>query len=649
MNLHNLLSPSQLKAVITNDVPVCILAGAGTGKTHVLTHRIAYLISKGARPDNVLGLTFTNKAALEMRERVERLIPKDFKKITLGTFHKIGVNLLRRYGESVSVPVSFVIYDNKDSEKLLKEILGQLNISQDYLLFFKNQIEKWQNNGITPDQTEHSLDKKMTYAKQLYFSYVERLQEIGALDFNGILLKTRDLLKFSDKSNLIKSFFQHILIDEYQDTNTIQAEIVYSLALTAKTIAIVGDDDQSIYAWRGAKPHNMEEFLKKIPGTCLIKLEENYRSTNFILSAANSVISNNNRRLGKNLISKKGEGKVVKVIRTTSDRHEAEFVVSDIDLKIKNGYSCSKMVVLMRSNAQTRPFEEVLRFAKIPFRLVGGTRFYDRREIKDILSILRASLNDKSDLDWIRAAYSSRFGIGMVSLDKIKNFAILNGIFISSVILSLDLLRKSGVSLRISNKFQNFAHHIVYLKELVKRVNAFESIQYALDNIGSQEFEDEERLKNVEQLMSAAQQYVDDCDAYKQMPTLFGFLENAALLSSTDENNYSNQDNREEAISLMTIHAAKGLEFDTVYIVGMEEHGFPHSRALEENNRLDKLEEERRLAYVGMTRAQNELILTYAIRRLVRGQIQIRTPSRFLNELSGFDGEIRNFKLEHIK
>lgn len=634
MNLYKLLSPSQFKAVTIDNIPICILAGAGTGKTHVLIHRIAYLISKGAKPENILGLTFTNKAASEMRERVEQLIPEAFQRIVLGTFHKIGVNLLRRYGESVSVSSSFVIYDSKDSDKLLKEILNQLNISQDYFGLLKNQIEKWQNAGIMPDQIDN-LEKRTVYAKRSYVLYVEKLREIGALDFNSILIKMNELLKFSDKSELIKSFFQHILIDEYQDTNSIQAEIVYSLASTAKTIAIVGDDDQSIYGWRGAKSHNMEEFLKKIPNTHLVKLEENYRSTSLILAAANSVISNNNKRLGKSLISKKGEGENVKVVKTSTDRQEAEFVINDIKIRMQNKCNLNEIAVLMRSNAQTRPFEEILRFSQIPYRLIGGMRFYDRKEIKDILSILKASLNFKSDIDWIRAASSSKFSIGLVTLGKIKNFSTFNNVPVSSIFLSLDLMQNAEIALKMANKIKNFTNSIINLKNLTQHANAFEVIQHTLNIINNKELANEERFKNIEQLLSAAQQYVDDCSVYNQNPSAIGFLENAALLSSSEENELLTKV-QEGAISLMTIHAAKGLEFDIVYIVGMEEDGFPHLRAIgeQEGEKINKLEEERRLAYVGMTRARYELILTYAKRRLVRGQIQNRIPSRFLSEFS---------------
>ncbi|MEI6790541.1 MAG: UvrD-helicase domain-containing protein, partial [Myxococcaceae bacterium] len=409
MNFEKLLSPSQYLAATTLDAPICILAGAGTGKTRVITHRIAYLISQGVRPDSILGLTFTNKAAGEMRERVEHLIPGVSRQVELGTFHGLSAKFLRRYGHFINVSSNFVIYDSSDSDKLLKELaLGHLNLSKDYLSFYETQIENWQNEGVLPKDVNSQGDQRLMRAKELYALYCDRLQEIGALDFNSILIKMRELVRHPEGLLALQTRFRHILVDEYQDTNVVQSEIVYALGRNADSIAIVGDDDQSIYGWRGAKPYNLEDFLAKMPGSKLIKLEENYRSTSAILNTANAVISHNERRLGKDLVSVSGMGELVRVIKTSSDRYEAELVVHRIEQKMRNGHSLNEVAILMRANAQSRSFEEALRFARLPYRLVGGVKFYDRKEIKDILSTLRAALNPKSNLDLVRALLASK-------------------------------------------------------------------------------------------------------------------------------------------------------------------------------------------------------------------------------------------------
>lgn len=630
MNFEKLLSPSQYVAATTLDAPICILAGAGTGKTRVITHRIAYLISQGVRPDSILGLTFTNKAAGEMRERVEHLLPGVSRSVELGTFHGLSAKLLRKYGHFIGISPSFVIYDSSDSDKLLKEIaLTRLNLSKDYLSFYETQLENWQNEGVLPEQVQTLGDQRLMRAKELYGLYAERLQEIGALDFNSILTKMRELVRHPEALLLLQTRFRHILVDEYQDTNTVQSEIVYALGKTADTIAIVGDDDQSIYGWRGAKPYNLEDFLNKMPGSKLIKLEENYRSTSAILNTANAVISNNDRRLGKNLVSVSGMGNLVRVIKTTNDRYEAELVVHHIEQKVRQGKNLNEVAVLMRANSQSRSFEEALRFARLPYRLVGGVKFYDRKEIKDILSTLRAALNPKSDLDLVRALLASKQGVGATSLSKAQSYASAQSLSLFTIFLSKEELIKAGISAKTAEKIRSFAES---LRDLGKAdLNAAEAIQKALEISGREDKLEEERIENIEQLISAAQQYVEDCEVYDQDPSALGFLENTALLSSVDEMKVDNS--HTGAVTLMTLHAAKGLEFNSVFMVGMEEYGFPHARALEEDAKPDQLEEERRLAYVGMTRAREDLVLTYATRRLIRGQVKGRSPSRFLREL----------------
>ncbi|MBH1989060.1 MAG: UvrD-helicase domain-containing protein [Myxococcaceae bacterium] len=630
MNFEKLLSPSQYLAATTLDAPICILAGAGTGKTRVITHRIAYLVSQGVEPESILGLTFTNKAAGEMRERVDHLLPGMGRRVELGTFHSLGAKWLRQYGHFVEVSPSFVIYDSNDSEKILKELaLNAMNLSKDYLSFYEAQIDSWQNEGLHPEQVDSRNDQRLMRARELYRLYNKRLQAAGALDFNSILIKVRDLTQKPEAIAALQKRFRHILVDEYQDTNAVQSEIVYALGKSADSVAIVGDDDQSIYGWRGAKPYNLEEFLTRMPGTQLIKLEENYRSTSAILNAANAIISNNDRRLGKTLISKAGAGQLVRVIRTTSDRYEADLVIHQIEHRVRQGRNLNDIAILMRANAQSRPFEEALRFAQLPYRLVGGVKFYDRKEIKDILSILRTAVNPKSDLDLVRALLGTKQGVGATSVSKAQSHAAVLEISLFEVFRSSEKLAHAGLSKKTAEKIVAFSKALEELGQA--SLNAAQAIQRALDISGREEKIEEERLENLEQLISAAQQYVEDCEVYDQDPSILGFLENAALLSSVDEMN--NREHTYGAVTLMTLHAAKGLEFHTVYMVGMEEYGFPHARALEDTAKPDDLEEERRLAYVGMTRAREELILTYATRRLIRGQIKGRAPSRFLREL----------------
>ena len=672
LNLSELLNRTQYLAATTLDAPLCILAGAGTGKTRVITHRIAHLIERGAWPESIMGLTFTNKAASEMRERVEHLVPGLAHRVWLGTFHGLSARLLRRFGAYVGVNPSFLIYDQDDAHRLLRKIaVEQLNLSRDYLAFYVDQVEKWQNEGLWPSQVELSIDGRMNRAKELYELYWHQMSAIGAIDFNGLLLKWRELLKHEEAGAQLRAQFKHILVDEYQDTNPIQAEIVLLLGKEASSIAIVGDDDQSIYSWRGAKPHNMQEFLDHMPNAKLIKLEHNYRSTSTILQAANGVISRNASRIGKNLEAVNGEGELVRLIRMFTDRHEADLIVRMIETETFRGYSLSDFAILMRTNAQSRPFEESLRRAKLPYRLVGGTKFYDRKEVKDVLSTLKAAINPRSDVDLLRSITAVPRGIGDTSLKKAQEEAQKRNVSLMEVLLSKEALEHSGVGskavvkmLEFANRLQEFGLRVAggktqtaatqpiqgdlwaeagapvtsTLHKEEPALNAEQAISLAIEVSGVGERlnadksdEAQDRLENLGQLVSAAQQYVEEALLNRQPADALGFLEATALLSTTEDLNRDTT--YEGAVTLMTLHAAKGLEFDTVFMVGMEEYGFPHSRALEEGADKSQLEEERRLAYVGMTRARKRLYLTYAQRRMIRGTVKPRVPTRFLREL----------------
>jgi DNA helicase-2/ATP-dependent DNA helicase PcrA len=678
-----LLSKSQYEAATTLDVPLCILAGAGTGKTRVITHRIAYLIERGAVPDQILGLTFTNKAAKEMRERVERLLPGVSYRVQLGTFHGLSAKILRRYGPYVDVSSSFLIYDQDDSQRLMKQIaVEQLNISRDHLALHAFQIERWQNEGLLPHEVDPGLDHRTIKTKELYSQYWQRLAQVGALDFNGLLLKWRELLSHPEGSKRLKEQYRHILVDEYQDTNTIQDQIVHKLGEGADSIAIVGDDDQSIYSWRGARPGNMQQFLDTMPGAKLVKLEENYRSTSTILRAANGVISNNQSRLGKTLYAVGGTGLPVQIVRAFNDRSEADLIINMIEDDLARGQSLSDFAVLMRTNAQSRSFEESLRRARLPYRLVGGVKFYDRKEVKDVLATLRAALNPKSDVDVLRALAAIPRGIGDASIKKAGEVAVKHEVPLMDVLLSQKLLAEAKVNAKTASKIIEFAERLAELgqralppqsrstvqtlkAELKKEagtgwqgdlwqeapqpptpvsiapmsVNAEQAVNLAIEVSGVAERlqaektpEAQDRLDNIGQLLSAAQQHVEEASTIGANDDALSFLEATALLSSADDFGKDAQ-HYNGAVTLMTLHAAKGLEFDVVYMVGMEEYGFPHARALEEDADETELEEERRLAYVGMTRAKKRLYLTYAQRRMIRGVVKGRAPSRFLREL----------------
>jgi DNA helicase II / ATP-dependent DNA helicase PcrA len=673
IDFASLLNKAQLEAVTKTQAPLCILAGAGTGKTRVITHKIAYLIEQGAEPEKILGVTFTNKAAAEMRERVDKILPGVAYKVMLGTFHGVSARILRRYGFYVGVNSAFLIYDADDSQKVLRKIAANLfNMGREFLDSYQQQIEKWQNEGILPDQIQSGGDYRLMRAKELYSAYWLELLRIGALDFNGLLLKWYELLLHPEGSKRLFAQFRHILVDEYQDTNGLQANIVQLLGKQAETIAIVGDDDQSIYSWRGAQAGNMQKFMDDMPKAHLVKLEANYRSTSTILSAANAVISNNVNRLGKNLIAVGAVGVPVRLMRAFHDRGEAEMVVSLIEDEVRRGRSLYEFAILMRTNSQSRTFEEALRKVRLPYRLIGGIKFYDRKEVKDVLATLRAALNPKSDVDFQRAISAVPRGIGDTSVKKVQEIAKKKELSLLQAMLTPEVLNEAVISSKTAGKMQAFAaslqeldrqctlgsNHIqqVSLNESKRQrsfwpeesamqqitqhrqLNAEEAIAMAAQISGIAERlqedkseEAQDRLENIGQLLSAAQQYVEDAILFGNDVSALGFLEAAALLSDVDDSRY--QGKADGTLTLMTLHAAKGLEFDVVFMVGMEEFGFPHARALGENADFDELEEERRLAYVGMTRARKRLYLTYAKKRMIHGVVKGRVPSRFLREL----------------
>ncbi len=672
MDWEKRLSPTQLKAATYLDGPVCVLAGAGSGKTRVITHRIAWLIlERGVQPERILAVTFTNKAAGEMKERVARLVPGRGARAQIGTFHGLSARILRRFGRAVGMNPSFVIYDDDDWKRLLQRIVvNDLNLEKDTVRGIKALIDSWQCEGLLPDDVPKGHDFLFDFALRAYGISRERLDQMGAIDFGGLLLKMRDLLK-SDVASLVKDGIRHVLVDEYQDVNAVQAEIVLALAKGADSVAVVGDDDQAIYGWRGASAANLRKFLESMPGAELVKLEENYRSTATILDAANGIIKKNVVRLGKTLRPTGERGRSVRVIRARDDLEEARRIVSDVLEHARQGTSLDEVAVLYRTNALSRPFEDELRRANLPYRVVGGVRFYDRKEVKDVLATVRCAISPQSDVDTLRFLAAVPRGIGDGTIKKLEAAARERGLALLPAMADRDALDAAGLKDKAKARCDKVAKSVLALGALIARrapagaaqpglfeqsaapahVTAKEAIAKAVGVSGVAErleaessIEAEGRLENLGELLSAAEEWAETARAAGEPDDVVGFLESASLLSSVDEA----RDGRGQ-VTLMSLHAAKGLEFDVVYLAGLEEHLFPHARALEDGAG-DELEEERRLAYVGITRARRRLVLSYADWRMVQGQKKRRTPSRFLHEIPRevLDGDVPSRSLERL-
>jgi DNA helicase-2/ATP-dependent DNA helicase PcrA len=637
------LSPTQLEAATCIDRPVCILAGAGSGKTRVVTHRIAHLIDDcRQRPWSILAVTFTNKAAGEMRHRVSELVPGQGKDVQVGTFHATAARYLRRFGGSVGVPSNFTIYDQDDAERLLKRVLvGEMGENKELVRPIKALFESWQSEGLAPSQVPDTpWNETETKAREAYARYTDRLSTMGAVDFGGLLVKLRDLLKLPAGDEIFRRV-GHVLVDEYQDTNAVQAEITLMLARRAHTIAVVGDDDQAIYGWRGASADNLKRFIDGLEGAQLVRLEDNYRSTRNILDAANGVIANNEVRLGKTLRATGDEGRPVRVLKCHNDVDEARKVVRLIQESARGLITPEDVAVLYRANALSRPFEDELRRAHLSYRVVGGVRFYDRKEVKDVLATVRAGLNPKSDVDALRMIQAVPRGIGQSSVEKIQAAARAADKSVLETMADDGLLDSAGVTPRVRKKAVALAEKMLELGRRIRPkagLDARAAIALATEVSGVADrleaegtIEAEGRLENLNELLSAAAQHASDALDEGTDTSVSGFLETAALTSGSDT---ADDEGQGEKVTLMTLHAAKGLEFKIVFLVGLEEHGFPHTRALSEGASSESaLEEERRLAYVGITRARERLYLSWAQRRMVQGSVRPRRVSRFLEEI----------------
>ena len=637
MSIYDTLNEQQREAVYCTDGPLLILAGAGSGKTRVLTHRIAYLIEeKGVNPWNILAITFTNKAAGEMRERVDNLVGFGSESIWVSTFHSTCVRILRRHIDRLGYDTNFTIYDTDDQKTLMKDVCKLVEI--DTKVYKERNllaaISSAKNEMISAQ--EYALNAQGDFGKEkiakVYQEYEKQMHANNALDFDDLLVKTVQL--FETQPDVLENYqerFRYIMVDEYQDTNTVQFQLVSLLAGKYRNLCVVGDDDQSIYKFRGANIKNILNFEQEFPDATVIKLEQNYRSTGNILDAANAVISNNVGRKDKQLWTDNGEGEKIKFCQFDTGYDEAEYIADDIEREVRNGASYNDHAILYRTNAQSRLFEERFVAQNIPYKIVGGVNFYARREIKDVLAYLKTIDNGKDDLAVRRIINVPKRGIGLTTINRIQESAASRGIGFYDALLGLDLI--PGVA-RGAAKLEGFVALIEYFKGVAETLSLSDLLQEVIDKTGYIESleaegkeESETRIENIDELRSKVAVYEESRLDQDEKPTLSGFLEEVALVADIDS-----LDEEQDYVVLMTLHSAKGLEFPHVYLAGMEDGLFPSYMTVTSDDRED-MEEERRLCYVGITRAEQKLTMTSAMRRMVRGETQYNKVSRFMKEI----------------
>ncbi len=640
------LNNAQYEAVTTLQGPLMVLAGAGSGKTRVLTMRIAHLITNGADPFNILALTFTNKAAREMKERIAKVVGNsDAKSLWMGTFHSVFARILRSEAHYLGFPSNFTIYDTQDSLNVLKKVLKEMNIDSDLYKPKKVQgrISQYKNNLITvkayynnPELMEADERANMKLMGQIYQKYVETCFKNGAMDFDDLLLRTNELLtRFPEVLAKYQDRFRYILVDEYQDTNHSQYLIVKALASKFENICVVGDDAQSIYSFRGANIQNILNFKKDYPDAKIVSLEQNYRSTQNIVNAANDLISKNINQFEKNVFSDNEIGEKIKVYRSLSDADEANFVAGNIwEQHNFNQKKFNDFAILYRTNSQTRAFEDALRRKNIPYRVYGGLSFYQRKEIKDLLAYLRLLVNENDSEALLRIINYPMRGIGETTQNKLIVYADSIGQSIANV---LDALPFHAPNLGINNsaltKLNDFWQMMKAFQVMLKTENVYQVAMEVAKKSGlikslkeDQTPEGISRVENIQELMNSMQGFIDEQQQLEDGdPSLSNFLENIALSADTQEN-----DEEGDKVSLMTIHLSKGLEFPIVYIVGLEEGLFPSFMS---SNSREELEEERRLFYVALTRAEKQAFFSYAVSRFQWGKITDSEPSRFLSEV----------------
>ena len=638
MSIYDTLNPPQREAVAQTEGPVLILAGAGSGKTRVLTHRIAYLMEEmGVNPWNILAITFTNKAAQEMRERVDKLVGFGSESIWVSTFHSACVRILRRHIDNLGYDTNFTIYDTDDQKSLMKDVCRKLNI--DTKVYKERsllaQISHAKDELLTPDDMEMKAagDYNMKKVASVYREYQAALRKNNALDFDDLIVKTVEL--FQNCGAVLEYYqerFKYIMVDEYQDTNTAQFKFISLLAQKYENLCVVGDDDQSIYKFRGANIGNILGFERVFPDAKVIRLEQNYRSTKNILNAANQVIANNTERKAKTLWTENEEGSKVHFRQFFNAYEEAEYVAGEIGRMKREGMgSYRDCAILYRTNAQSRIFEEKFIAANIPYKLVGGVNFYARKEIKDLLCYLKTIDNARDDLAVQRIINVPKRGIGATTHGRVQDYADNMGISLYEALRVAEEVPSIGRSL---SKIDGFVTFIQSLKSKADVLSVEELLQEVIDDTGyvaELEAEDTEesraRIENIDELISKTVAYQEAMEEQNQPATLSGFLEEVALVADIDT-----VDPDQDYVLLMTLHSAKGLEFPKVFMVGMEDGIFPSHMTISYGDD-GELEEERRLCYVGITRAMKDLTLTCAQQRMIRGETQYNKVSRFVREI----------------
>lgn len=648
MNYLDELNPVQRAAVTTIDGPVMVIAGPGSGKTRVLTYRIAHIINSGVPANNILSLTFTNKAAREMKERIEKVIGKSANYVWAGTFHSIFSRILRNEAEKIGYTRDFTIYDSDDSKNLIAAIIKEMNLNKDDYNpnAVKNRISSAKSNLITPKMyvANDELTKQDFFAKRpeigkIYNTYMKRCIKANAMDFDDLLLQTYILLKNNKEEVLQKyrSRFTHILVDEFQDTNFLQYSIIKKLVHyegSPSNICIVGDDAQSIYAFRGATIDNILNFEKDFPHLKTFKLEQNYRSTNHIVSAANSVIKKNEKQINKTIWTSSDGGEKIKLIRTLTDSEEGKRV-ADLILEVKNRYHVpnNEIAILYRTNSQSRSFEEFLRKANIPYKVFGGMSFYQRKEVKDLLAYFRVAVNPSDEEALKRIINYPKRGIGNTTIQKLSDLARENELTLFEALKKLQINGKGGVTIA------DFVLLVEKFHQKAISLDAYEVARFIAKESGimaelnkDDTIEGISRKENMVALIDAVKEFTDE-DVMEEdqeeveAKSLANYLRNVALISDLDS---ENKEGEEEKVTMMTIHSAKGLEFDAVFVVGLEENLFPGYLSMKSAQDID---EERRLFYVSITRARKYLFLTYSNSRYQYGTMRFNDPSRFIEEI----------------
>ena len=651
MSIYDTLNTEQAEAVRHTEGPVLILAGAGSGKTRVITHRIAYLMDEcGVNPWNILAITFTNKAAGEMRERVDNLIGFGAESVWISTFHSMCVRILRRHIDLMGYDSSFTIYDTDDQKSLMKDVCKYLKIDTKDLKerAILSEISSAKNELITPLQYREEnvgVSFRNKRIADAYEEYQKRLKKNNALDFDDLLMLTVEL--FHSHDEVLANYqnrFRYIMVDEYQDTNNAQFELVRLLADRNRNLCVVGDDDQSIYRFRGANIRNILDFEKVYPDALVVKLEQNYRSTQTVLDAANAVIGNNVKRKKKALWTDRGEGTKLHLKQFNTAREEAAFITDDIARKMRadRHLHYSDFAILYRTNAQARSLEERFVLDSIPYNVVGGTNFYDRREIRDMIAYLKTIDNGQDEIAVRRVLNVPRRGIGATTMARLSDYAVDRDVTFFAAMESCRNITSLG---RSTAKIESFVKLILSLREFAQEHRLSELLRQIIIQTEYEAYlrdlddeDGEDRISNVDELVSK----ITDYEETAEEPTLSGFLEEVALVSDLDNTNES-----QDKVLLMTLHSAKGLEFPHVYITGMEDGIFPSAMALNSDDE-EAEEEERRLAYVGITRAKDDLTLTCSRTRMLRGEVQYNPMSRFVAEIPEelFDSEVPSNRYE---